>query len=53
MEPGKLPVPGVLLIGHGPTALAEGACGVCLDSFSLKSLSVLFSLSLSLGDCQI
>ena len=36
---GKLPVPGVLLIwiivGQGPTALAVGAGGGCLDIFSL------------------
>ena len=36
---GKLPVPGVLLIwiivGQGPTALAVGAGGRCLDIFSL------------------
>ena len=36
---GKLPVLGVLLIwirvGQGPTALAVGAGGCCLDTFSL------------------
>ena len=36
---GKLPVPGVLLIwiivGQGPTVLAVGAGGGCLDIFSL------------------
>ena len=36
---GKLPVPGVLLIwiivGQGPTALAVGTGGGCLDIFSL------------------
>ena len=43
---GKLPVRGVLLIwirvGQGPTALAVGAGGGCLDIFPLVS----FSLSL-------
>ena len=36
---GKFPVPGVLLVwiraGQGPTALAEGAGGGCLDIFTL------------------
>ena len=36
---GKLPVPGVLLVwirvGQGPTALAVGAGGGCLDIFTL------------------
>ena len=36
---GKLPVPDVLLIwiilGQGPTALAVGASGGCLDIFTL------------------
>ena len=39
MVVGKLPVPGVLLIlvrvGQGPTALAVGVGGGCLDVFSL------------------
>ena len=48
---GKLPVPGVrlvwIIVGQGPTALAESAVGGCLDIF----LSSLFSfLSPSLGD---
>ena len=47
---GKLPVPGVLLIwirvGQGPTALAVGAGGGCLDIFSLSVIS-LFCLPLS------
>ena len=46
---GKLPVPGVLLIWirveQITTALAVGAGGRCLDSFSLTSF---LSLSLSL-----
>ena len=42
---GKLPVPG------RPTALAIGAGGGCLDTFSL--LSFLSSSSLSLGDGPI
>ena len=36
---GKLPVPGrptiLITIGQGPTALAEGAVGGCLDIFTL------------------
>ena len=36
---GKLPVPGrptiLITVGHGPTALAAGAGGGCLDIFSL------------------
>ena len=36
---GKLPVPGVpllwLIVGQGPTALAVGAGGGCLDIFTL------------------
>ena len=36
---GKLPVPGRptswITIGHGPTALAVGAVGGCLDIFTL------------------
>ena len=36
---GKLPVPGcptiLITVGHGPTALAVGAGGGCLDIFSL------------------
>ena len=52
---GKLPVPGVLLIwsrvGQGPTVLAVGAGGGCLDIFSLVYH---FSfLSPSLGDGPI
>ena len=37
--PGKLPVPGRptiwITVGHGPTVLAVGAGGGCLDIFSL------------------
>ena len=36
---GKLPVPGrpaiLIIVGQGPTALAVGAGGVCLDIFTL------------------
>ena len=46
---------GVLLVwirvGQGPTALAVGAGGGCLDFYS--HLSCLFSFSLSLGDDPI
>ena len=51
---GKLPVPGrpKIWITVGPTALAVGAGGACLDSFTLN-LSFLSSFSLSLGDSQI
>ena len=48
---------GVLLIwirvGQGPTALAVGAGGGCLDIFSQARLSFLSSVSLSLGDGPI
>ena len=37
-----------IIVGHGPTALAVGAGGGCLDIFS--RLSFLSSFSLSLGD---
>ena len=47
---GKLLMPGVLLIwiivGQGPSALAEGAGGGCLDIF-LSSIISLFFLPLS------
>ena len=37
---GKLPVPGrptiLITVGQGPTALAEGASGGCLDIFPLN-----------------
>ena len=43
---GKLPVPGVLLIwirvGQGPTALAVGAGGSCLDIFPSSIISLFF-----------
>ena len=52
---GKLPVPGRpsiwITVGQGPTALAVGAGGCCLDIFTL--LSFLSSFSLSLGDGPI
>ena len=39
MAPGNLPVPGrptiKMVAGHGPTALAMGAVGCCLDIFIL------------------
>ena len=55
---GKLPVPGRptvwIIVGQGPTALAEGAGGGCLDIFTLiLSLLFLSSFSLSLGDGPI
>ena len=50
---GKLPVPGrptiLITVGQGPTALAVGAGGGCLDIL-YSHLSFLFSFSLSLGD---
>ena len=46
---GKLPVPGRptiwMTVGQGPTALAVGAGGVCLDIF-LSSIPSLFFLPL-------
>ena len=52
---GKLPVPGrptiLIAVGQGPTALAVGAGGDCLDiCFHLSFLS---PFSLSLGDGPI
>ena len=51
---GKLPVPGrptiLITVGQGPTALAVGAGGGCLDIFTLIYP---FSFSLSLGDGPI
>ena len=42
---GKLPVPGVLLVwtivGQGPTVLAVGAGGCCLDIFLSSVISLL------------
>ena len=53
---GKLPVPGrptiLNTVGQGPTALAVGAGGGCLDIFN-SHRSFLFSFSLSLGDGPI
>ena len=53
---GKLSVPGRptiwIMVGQGPTALAVGAGGGCLDIF-LSRLSFLFSYSLALGDGPI
>ena len=40
-----------LIVGQGPTALAVGAGGGCLDIFTLTYL--LFSFSLSLADRPI
>ena len=52
---GKLPVPGRptiwITVGQGPTALAVGAGGGCLDI--LLSSIFLSSFSLSLGDGSI
>ena len=53
---GKLPAPGRptiwMTVGQGPTALAVGAGGGCLDIFTL--LYLFFSyFSLSLGDGPI
>ena len=49
---GKLPVPGcptiLITVGQGPTALAVGAGGGCLDIFIL--IYPFSPLSLSLGD---
>ena len=43
---GKLPVPGpptiLITVGQGPTALAVGAGGGCLDIFTLVCPSLLF-----------
>ena len=41
-----------IVVGQGPTALAVGAGGGCLDIF-FSRLSLLFSFSLSLGDGPI
>ena len=41
-----------IIVGQGPTALAVGAGGGCLDIF-FSCLSFLFSFSLSLGDGPI
>ena len=53
---GKLPVLGRLLIwimaGRGPTTLAKGAGGGCLDLFSFV-YHFSFSFCLSLGDGPI
>ena len=52
---GKLPVPGRptiwITVGQGPTALAAGAGGGCLDIFTL--VYPFSSFSLSLGDGPI
>ena len=53
---GKLQVPGRptiwITVGQGPTALAVGAVGGCLDIF-YSHPSFLSSFSLSLGDSPI
>ena len=53
---GKLPVPGRpiiwIIVGQGPTVLAVGAGGGCLDIF-FSCLSFLYSYFLSLGDGPI
>ena len=50
---GKLPVPGhpttLITVGKGPTALAVGAGGGCLDIFNLVYPFSSFSLSLGGG----
>ena len=50
---GKLPVPGrptiLMIVGHGPIALAVGAGGGLFGHF-YSPLSFLSSFSLSLGD---
>ena len=55
MALGKLPVPvrptSSMLVGQGPTALAVGAGGDCLDI--LLSAILLSSVSLFLGDGPI
>ena len=52
---GKLPVPGhptvLIKVGQGPTALAVGAGGGCLDIFT--HICPLSSFCLSLGDGPI
>ena len=52
----KLPVPGrptiLITVGQGPTVLAEGAGGGCLNIF-YSHLSFFSSFSLSLGDGPI
>ena len=50
---GKLPVPGrpifMIVVGQGPIALAVGADGGCLESFTLLYPFSPFSLSLRDG----
>ena len=41
-----------IIVGQGPTALAVGVDGGCLDIF-FSPLSFLFSFSLSLGDSSV
>ena len=58
MVPGTLPVPGrpkiLITVGQGPSALAVGAGGGCLDIFILVySFSSFSPFSLSLGDGPI
>ena len=52
---GKLPVPGrptiLITVGQGPIALAVGAGGGCLDTFTL--IYPFSSFSLSLGEGSI
>ena len=51
---GKLPVPGrptiLTTVGQGPTALAVGAGGGCLDIFNLTCIYPFSSLSPSLWE---
>ena len=48
----KLSLPVWITVGQGPTALAVGAGGGCLDIF-ISSVFSLFFLCLSLGDGSI
>ena len=51
---GKLPVPGRpaiwMIVGQGPTALAIGAGGGCLELFLFSFIFALLFLSLSLWE---
>ena len=49
---GKLLVPGRIIVGQGPSALAEGAGGGCLDIFSLIYHFSPFFLCLGDGPIQ-
>ena len=49
----KLSLPVWITVGQGPTALAVGAGGGCLDIFISSVFSLSSSLSPSLGDGSI